>query len=67
MYSMTDVSGNWKTPKAVSPAGVDAHEPSLDVDIDRNVHIVWTECTNPGCDGEHGSIWYLKTHYDEIP
>jgi hypothetical protein len=67
MYSMTNVSGNWKTPKAVSPAGVDAHEPSLDVDVDRNVHIVWTECTNPACDGEHGSIWYLKTHYDEIP
>jgi hypothetical protein len=66
-YSMTDTNGDWLATKFVSPAGVECHEPSLDVDVDGNAHFVWAECTPPGCSGEFGSVWYFKTSYDEVP
>lgn len=66
-YSMTDTNGDWLPTKLVSPEGEECHEPSLDVDVDGNAHFVWTECTPPACSGEFGSVWYLKTRYDELP
>jgi hypothetical protein len=66
-YAMTDANGDWLPTKFVSPAGEDCHEPSLDVDADGNAHFVWAECTSPACPDEFGSIFYLKSRYDELP
>lgn len=62
-----DESGVWLDPRPISPSTSDAHEPSLDVDEEGNVHLVWSECTPPGCEGEFGSTWYLKSRYEEMP
>lgn len=67
MYSATDAKGKWQPAKALSPSGQSAHEPSLDVDSQGFVHIVWTQCTSPSCAGEFGSVWYLKTKYSQLP
>ncbi len=76
-YSMTNASGNWRPVKYVSPAIITdtlySNEPSVEVDSDGNVHIVWSQSDCPfegpprdsSC--EFGAIWYLKTHYNEIP
>ena len=65
-YARTDESGDWLPPKLASPEGVEAHEPSLAVDDEGIVHLVWSECTAP-CEGEHGTVWYLRTRYEELP
>ena len=68
MYAMTDANGDWLAQKPVSPAGEECHQPSIDVDSDGNAHIVWAQCTSTApCSGEFGSVWYLKTRYDELP
>ncbi len=68
MYSYRDASGSWQPPKPVSPEVVKdalySSEPSLDVDADGNVHFVWTQADCKGC--EFGSVWYLKSRYDEL-
>jgi hypothetical protein len=68
MYSMTNASGDWLDAKPVSPPVVAnqlyASEPSLDVDAEGNVHFVWAQASVQG--NEFGSIWYLKSRYDEL-
>jgi hypothetical protein len=65
LYTMTDANGDWRSIKVVSPPGVRVHEPSLAVDEDGNAHFIWAQ--KPiGSEGEFGSVWYLKSRYEEL-
>lgn len=64
-YTRTDETGAWLEPRFASPEGVLAHEPGLSVDDEGIAHLVWSECSAP-CEGEHGTVWYLATRYEEL-
>ena len=66
-YAMTDAQGKWRPPRYVSPAKGQGHEPWMDVDTNGCAHIIWTDCTKPGCTGEFGAVHYRKVRYSDLP
>ena len=67
-YARKDPAGSWSAPARVTDDIPRFTEPSLDVDPQGYAHIVWTYCSEDGCDWdvEHGAIWYVRTTLEDL-